>query len=318
MKKVLVAYVPVLHQGYWQLFSAFPDVSELYLLSGEQAQEFTPHHKEIRALSEDKIISAIKSWQRFASVEILSADKIQELNSEKAILVIPDELVTTGFAEKYLPECPTEKSSIFLRWDKKSMKAPHEPNPDEVISSDEFDRKMIALATEEGNKSSDWWRQVGAVLVKDDQAILVVHNTHLPDEQQPYAESDPRAHSHKGEDIELTTAIHAEAKLIAEAARKGIALEGTDLYLTDFPCPVCAKSIASAGIKTVYYQKGYSMLDGERVLKSAGVKLVKVDIDLFEELLELADKSYVESIRKARKEYEQGDVFSLDEVFPDV
>ena len=41
-------------------------------------------------------------------------------------------------------------------------------------------------------------------------------------------------------------------------------------------------------------------------------------IDLFEELLELADKSYVESIRKARKEYEQGDVFSLDEVFPDV
>lgn len=276
MKKVIVAYIPVLHQGYWQLFSAFPDVSELYLLSGEKAQEFTPHHKEIRALSEEKIISAIKSWQRFSSVEILSTEKIQKLNSEKAILVIPDELVTTEFAEKYLPDCPTEKSSIFLRWDKKSMKAPHEPNPDEIISTVEFDQKMIDLATEEGDKSSDWWRQVGAVLVKDGEAILMVHNTHLPSEQQPYVESDPRAHSHKGQDLDLYTSIHAEAKLIAEAARDGVALEGADLYLTDFPCPVCAKSIASAGIKTVYYQKGYSMLDGERVLKSSGVKLVKV------------------------------------------
>ncbi|NCN24194.1 MAG: hypothetical protein GW945_01755 [Candidatus Pacebacteria bacterium] len=277
MKKVLVAYVPVLHQGYWQLFSAFPDVSELYILSGEQAQEFTPHHKEIRALSEDKIVAAIKTWQRFSNVEVLSSEKIQEFNSEKAILVIPDELVTTEFAEKYLPDCLTEKSSIFLRWDKKSMRTPHEPNPDEEISSDEFDQKMIALATEEGDKSSDWWRQVGAVLVKNNEAILIDHNTHLPDEQQPYVESDPRAHSHKGQDLDLYTVIHAEAKLIAEAAKKGLSLEGTDLYLTDFPCPTCAKSVAAAGIKTVFYQKGYSVLDGERVLKSAGVKLVKVN-----------------------------------------
>ena len=42
-----------------------------------------------------------------------------------------------------------------------------------------------------------------------------------------------------------------------------------------------------------------------------------VNIDFFEELLELADKSYVKSIKTAREEYENGDVFSLEEVFSD-
>jgi len=42
------------------------------------------------------------------------------------------------------------------------------------------------------------------------------------------------------------------------------------------------------------------------------------NIDLFEDLLELADKSYVASIKKARREFEQGEVFSFDEVFGDL
>ncbi|OGJ15671.1 MAG: hypothetical protein A2632_00605 [Candidatus Pacebacteria bacterium RIFCSPHIGHO2_01_FULL_46_16] len=43
-----------------------------------------------------------------------------------------------------------------------------------------------------------------------------------------------------------------------------------------------------------------------------------VNIDLFEELLELADKSYVDSIKTARQEYENGEVFNMDAVFPEL
>ena len=40
-----------------------------------------------------------------------------------------------------------------------------------------------------------------------------------------------------------------------------------------------------------------------------------VNIDLFEDLLALTNKKYLESIKKAREEYKNGDIFSHDEVF---
>ncbi|NCS97095.1 MAG: deoxycytidylate deaminase, partial [Candidatus Pacebacteria bacterium] len=89
-------------------------------------------------------------------------------------------------------------------------------------------------------------------------------------------DSDPRNSFHKGEHIELSTAIHAEAALIADAAKKGISLEGTQLYVTTFPCPACAKLIACSGITKLYFSEGYSMLDGEKILNDAGVLLSKI------------------------------------------
>ena len=64
---------------------------------------------------------------------------------------------------------------------------------------------------------------------------------------------------------------------VAEAARRGLALDDSSLYITTFPCPVCAKSIALSGIKHVYYKKGYSLLDAEDVLRAYGVEIVLVE-----------------------------------------
>src|SRR5690606_19819827 len=133
---------------------------------------------------------------------------------------------------------------IFLRWDKKSATDKKQPTADATTTTQETARHFMQTATEEGNKSSDWWRQVGAVAVRDGKTLGQTHNIHLPSEQQPYAEGDARAHFHTGDHIELTTAIHAEARLIAEAAATGTSLAGADMFVTDFPCPVCAKSIA--------------------------------------------------------------------------
>jgi len=55
-----------------------------------------------------------------------------------------------------------------------------------------------------------------------------------------------------------------------------MALEDAYLYVTTFPCPVCAKSIAEAGIQKLYYSQGYSLLDAEDVLRAYGVKIVLV------------------------------------------
>ncbi|OGM05401.1 hypothetical protein A2715_04245 [Candidatus Woesebacteria bacterium RIFCSPHIGHO2_01_FULL_39_32] len=43
-----------------------------------------------------------------------------------------------------------------------------------------------------------------------------------------------------------------------------------------------------------------------------------VDVELFEDLLALKDKNYLKSIKKAREEYEKGEIFSHAEVFGEI
>ncbi len=56
---------------------------------------------------------------------------------------------------------------------------------------------------------------------------------------------------------------------------------------------------------------------GERIIiKRRGQPTVAmIDLDVLEDLMEASDPEYVASIKKARKEYQQGEVFSMDEVF---
>ncbi|MBI2611326.1 type II toxin-antitoxin system Phd/YefM family antitoxin [Candidatus Gottesmanbacteria bacterium] len=43
-----------------------------------------------------------------------------------------------------------------------------------------------------------------------------------------------------------------------------------------------------------------------------------VDIELFEDLLALSNKKYLQSIKKAREEYEKGDILTHSEVFGEI
>ena len=96
-------------------------------------------------------------------------------------------------------------------------------------------------------------------------------NEHHPHRLSAYVAGDPRSNFTKGVGYELSTATHAEARLIAEAAREGRATAGAEMYVTDFPCPPCAKLIANAGVAKLYFREGYAVLDGQDVLEAAGV-----------------------------------------------
>lgn len=45
--------------------------------------------------------------------------------------------------------------------------------------------------------------------------------------------------------------VHAEANAIARAARVGVRLEGSTLYVTQEPCPECLKLCLQAGIRAI-------------------------------------------------------------------
>ena len=68
----------------------------------------------------------------------------------------------------------------------------------------------------------------------------------------------------------------AGTRHVADAARAGTSTAGAVMYVTDFPCPPCAKLIAGAGVKKLYFRSGYAVLDGREVLEAAGVELRQV------------------------------------------
>ncbi len=72
--------------------------------------------------------------------------------------------------------------------------------------------------------------------------------------------------------------IHAEQNAICQAARLGIALEGSTLYCKMEPCRVCAMLIISCGITKVVAQKKYHAAQESRdMFAQAGIELVVVE-----------------------------------------
>jgi len=61
-----------------------------------------------------------------------------------------------------------------------------------------------------------------------------------------------------GKMLDLCIAVHAEEAAILQASRLGgTQIEGSTLYTTTFPCPLCTKMIIEVGVKIVYFAEPY-------------------------------------------------------------
>ncbi len=64
-------------------------------------------------------------------------------------------------------------------------------------------------------------------------------------------------HDSKVRDGHEQATVHAEQNAVADAAKRGITLQGAVCYVTHFPCVNCAKILASAGIAEIRYRHDY-------------------------------------------------------------
>ena len=108
--------------------------------------------------------------------------------------------------------------------------------------------------------------KVGAVVVKDNRIISIGYNG-MPAGWDNNCEEEGKT---KDE------VIHAEANAIIKLARDGERGNGSSLFCTHAPCIECAKLIAGAGIKEVYYREQYRKDNGTMFLTNSGVKVEKV------------------------------------------
>ena len=279
--KTILMYLPVIHAGYEEFIDRHRSADQILLLGEDFDEIFPVLTKEIRALDGRRAAAYISHLYHRPQVRVISPNELASALKDTSHLVMPDEDIMRELKELYFENSTfkIEFDQSFLRWDRNWSKTGKVISTNVRTTSDKVSKILMTGALDTAELSSDWWRQVGAICMTESGEALSAYNHHLPSEYSPYINGDPRNNFSRGVEIELSTAIHAEASVIAEAARNGIALKGAEIYVTTFPCPSCARIIAEAGIKKVYFAGPYSLLDGEDILISSGVSLVWVDME---------------------------------------
>jgi dCMP deaminase len=277
--KQVVIYVPVIHAGYEGFLQRHSDADEILLLGDGFRALFRSLAKDIRALPAHRAAQYLSLTVRRPHIRVIQPEDLPGAVLTGAVLVMPDEDIMHSLASLHGFHLNRQLvfDKTFLRWDREWSQARQPVDFDGTITSDQLPRKFIAEAQRLSRGSSDWWRQVGAVAVRDEEIIAGAWNRHYPTEYSPYIDGDPRDAFARGVRPDLSTALHAEAELIAQAARDGLRLAGADLYCTTFPCPACARLIVSTHFKRCFFAGPYSILAGEQTLRAAEIEVIFVD-----------------------------------------
>lgn len=134
-----------------------------------------------------------------------------------------------------------------------------------------WDEYFMATAILIASRSSCDRLHVGCVIVSagenPNRIIAAGYNGFLPG----------APHQSRMRDGHEQSTVHAEQNAIADAARRGITVQGATAYVTHFPCINCAKVLAAAGVRVIKYHSDYrnDPLVSE-MMAETGVKLVKL------------------------------------------
>lgn len=315
MEKAIALYIPVLHEGYRLFLEKHHNSKNLFLFDQQFLRnwpEFDYIKKDIRALDSQLMKQAIKQIFPKLEITIIKEQKDWQefllwINNNQRHWIISNDDFARYLAQEILHEQKISISSYFLRWDRLAVELARQQKTtmsaesmlaDRIINQAGLEKEMMKDAFIQANYSNDWWRQVGAIFAKKGKSLISTYNQHLPSAQEQHFNGDPRSLFSSGEAIELSSSIHAEALAVARAAAQGIALAGADLFVTTFPCPICAKLIAKTGIKRLYFSEGYAVLDGLAVLKSAKIEIIQVQFSKKEQEELLKTKQTASNLKK--------------------
>ena len=122
------------------------------------------------------------------------------------------------------------------------------PDSKDRISWEEY---FMNIAGEVATRSTCDRKHVGAVIVRDKNILATGYNGSI----RGLAHCSDAGHEMENDHCVRT--IHAEANAIVQAARNGVQIENSEIYVTASPCYDCFKMIANAGITAIYYAEFY-------------------------------------------------------------
>jgi dCMP deaminase len=133
----------------------------------------------------------------------------------------------------------------------------------------------LNLAVQAATRSTCPRKHVGAVIVREKTILSTGYNGSIRGAPHCTDAGCLMDNEH------CVRTVHAEANALIQAARNGVRLDGSEIYVTASPCFNCFKLIVNAGIRTVYYGEFYR---DERVLefaRQAEIRMIDLGLEDF-------------------------------------
>lgn len=120
--------------------------------------------------------------------------------------------------------------------------------------------------------------KVGGVFVAESGVMTIGYNGTLPGHDNNCENEVYHEREWQDEPTLVTKpeVLHAEENILGKLLEEGVSSRGGSLFLTHTPCINCAKLIARAKIKNLYYKSEYRTNDGINFLRGVGVYVEKV------------------------------------------
>jgi dCMP deaminase len=149
------------------------------------------------------------------------------------------------------------------------------PSPEKAVPRVRVDwhRYFMNIAREVATRSTCNRKHVGAVIVREKTLLSTGYNGSV--RGMPHCDDV----GHMMEDNHCVATIHAEMNAIIQAARNGVRIEGSEIYVTASPCWNCFKALANAGIKTIYYGEFYRDDRIFKIAKKLHIQLRLIPVD---------------------------------------
>ena len=130
---------------------------------------------------------------------------------------------------------------------------------------------FMNIATEVATRSTCDRKHVGAVIVRNKNILSTGYNGSI--KGLPHCDEV----GHEMVDGHCIRTTHAEANAIVQAAKNGVSIDNSEIFVTASPCYNCFKLIANSGIKVVYYRELYRDQRITDRAKEVGIELVSLE-----------------------------------------
>jgi len=134
-------------------------------------------------------------------------------------------------------------------------------------SRDELDQCYMQVALAHAAMSKAVRKKVGACLVTRSGVIIPGYNG------TPRGANNVCEVEVDGVLVTKPDVIHAELNCVLKAAREGVRIIDSVLYVTLSPCEPCAAWLVQSGVKEIVYLEQYRVLAGIDFLARAGVEV---------------------------------------------
>jgi len=131
-----------------------------------------------------------------------------------------------------------------------------------------WDEYFMNIAREVSTRSTCDRKFVGAVIVRDKSILATGYNGSISG--LPHCDEV----GHLMEDNHCVRTVHAEANAIVQAARNGVRIDSSSIYVTASPCWGCFRLIANGGIARVVFGEFYRDPKIFEVAQALGIELV--------------------------------------------